>query len=39
VLLTGNPLENIIDTRSIQAVINRGALLTRTQLDSLITER
>ena len=39
VLLTGNPLENIIDTRSIQAVINRGALLTRAQLDSLITER
>ena len=39
VLLTGNPLENIIDTRRVQAVINRGALLTRAQLDSLITER
>ena len=39
VLLTGNPLENIIDTRSIQAVINRGALLTRVQLDGLITDR
>ena len=39
VLLTGNPLENIIDTRRVQAVINRGALLTRPQLDGLITER
>jgi cytosine/adenosine deaminase-related metal-dependent hydrolase len=39
VLLTGNPLEHIIDTRRVQAVINRGALLTRAQLDSLITER
>lgn len=39
VLLTGNPLENIIDTRRVQAVINRGALLTRAQLDGLITER
>ena len=39
VLLSGNPLENIIDTRRVQAVINRGALLTRAQLDSLITER
>ena len=39
VLLTGNPIENIIDTRSVQAVINRGALLRRAQLDSLITER
>lgn len=38
VLLTGNPLENIIDTRRVQAVINRGALLTRAQLDSLIIE-
>ncbi|MDC1116256.1 amidohydrolase family protein [Luminiphilus sp.] len=38
VLLTGNPLENIIDTRRVQAVINRGTLLTRAQLDSLITE-
>ena len=39
VLLTGNPLESIIDTRRVQAVINRGALLTRAQLDGLITER
>ena len=39
VLLTGNPLENIIDTRRVQAVINRGALLTRAQLDGLITDR
>ena len=39
VLLTGHPLENIIDTRRVQAVINRGALLTRAQLDGLITER
>ncbi|MDB2644877.1 amidohydrolase family protein [Luminiphilus sp.] len=39
VLLTSNPLENIIDTRRVQAVINRGTLLTRAQLDSLIAER
>jgi imidazolonepropionase-like amidohydrolase len=39
VLLTGNPLESIIDTRRVQAVINRGALLTREQLDGLITDR
>jgi len=39
VLLTGNPLENIIDTRRVQAVINRGTLLTRAQLDGLITDR
>ena len=39
VLLTGNPLESIIDTRRVQAVINRGALLNRAQLDSLITDR
>ena len=39
VLLTGNPLESIIDTRRVQAVINRGALLSRAQLDGLITER
>jgi hypothetical protein len=39
VLLTGTPLKNIIDTRRVQAVINRGALLTRAQLDGLITDR
>ena len=39
VLLTGNPLENIIDTRRVQAVINRGARLTRAQRESVITDR
>jgi len=39
VLLKGNPLENIIDTRRVKAIINRDALLTRAQQDSLITKR
>ena len=37
VLLTGNPAENIAKTRGVAAVINRGELLLRKQLDDLIT--
>ena len=37
VLLNANPLENIAATRSVEAVINRGVLLTREQLNSLVT--
>jgi hypothetical protein len=36
-LLTGNPAENIAKTRGVAAVINRGELLLRKQLDDLIT--
>jgi len=37
VLLSANPLEDITATRSVAAVINRGALLTRDQLNALVT--
>ena len=37
VLLNANPLEDITATRSVEAVINRGALLTREQLNQLVT--
>ena len=37
VLLSANPLEDITATRSVAAVINRGALLTRDQLSALVT--
>jgi len=37
VLLNANPLEDITATRSVEAVINRGALLTREQLSQLVT--
>ena len=37
VLLSANPLEDITATRSVEAVINRGALLTRDQLTALVT--
>ena len=37
VLLSANPLEDITATRSVEAVINRGALLTRDQLNALVT--
>ena len=36
VILKHNPLENISHTRSIQAVINKGHLLNRTQLDTIL---
>ena len=37
VLLNANPLEDITATRSVEAVINRGVLLTREQLNQLVT--
>lgn len=37
VLLSANPLEDIRATRSVEAVINRGVLLTRDQLNALVT--
>ena len=37
VLLNANPLEDITATRSVEAVINRGVLLTREQLSQLVT--
>lgn len=37
VLLSANPLEDITATRSVEAVINRGVLLTREQLSQLVT--
>ena len=37
VLLSANPLEDITATRSVEAVINRGVLLTRDQLNALVT--
>ena len=37
VLLRGNPTESIAKTRTVMAVINRGELLLRKQLDNLIT--
>ena len=37
VLLNANPLQDIIATRSVEAVINRGVLLTREQLNQLVT--
>ena len=37
VLLSANPLGDITATRSVEAVINRGVLLTRDQLNALVT--
>lgn len=37
VLLSANPLEDMTATRSVEAVINRGVLLTRAQLNALVT--
>ena len=36
VLLSGNPLEDITNTRTVQAVVTRGELLTREELDALV---
>lgn len=38
VLLSANPMENILNTRVIEAVIHKGKLLSRAQLDQLITQ-
>lgn len=36
VLLSGNPLSDITQTRSVQAVVTQGELLDRSELDALI---
>ena len=36
VLLAGNPLEDITRTRSVQAVVTKGQLLDRSELDALV---
>ena len=36
VLLTGNPLEDITLTRSVEAVVTRGRLPERMELDALV---
>lgn len=36
VLLAGNPLDDITQTRSVQAVVTRGRLLDRSALDALV---
>ena len=38
VLLSANPMENILNTRGIEAVIHKGKLLSRAQLDQLVTQ-
>jgi len=38
VLLDGNPLDDIRNTRKIRAMILRGKLLDRTALDQLLAE-
>jgi imidazolonepropionase-like amidohydrolase len=36
VLLSRNPLDDIANTRSVQAVVSKGELLTRAELDALV---
>lgn len=36
VLLTGNPLADIANTRTVEAVVSKGELLTRETLDALV---
>ena len=36
VLLSGNPLDDITQTRSVQAVVTKGELLDRAELDALV---
>jgi imidazolonepropionase-like amidohydrolase len=38
VLLTANPLEDIRNTRKIEAVVSKGKLLTRADLDKLLQD-
>lgn len=38
VLLTANPLEDIANTRTIEAVITRGTVLDRTTLDAMLED-
>ncbi|MBN8699615.1 MAG: amidohydrolase family protein [Chitinophagales bacterium] len=39
VLLNGNPLDNISNTKDIQAVINKGKLFTKPQLEFLLSSQ
>ena len=39
VLLSADPMDDILNTRSIEAVINRGKLLSRAHLNHLITQQ
>jgi len=36
VLLSASPLDDIANTRAIEAVVSKGALLTRPELDALV---
>jgi len=36
VLLSGNPMEDITNTRTVEAVVSRGQLLNREELDALV---
>jgi len=36
VLLAGNPLDDITNTRTVEAVVSKGKLLTREELDALV---
>ena len=36
VLLSGDPLADIVNTRTVEAVVTKGELLTRTELDALV---
>jgi hypothetical protein len=36
ILLSGNPLDDITQTRSVQAVVTKGQLLDRSELDALV---
>jgi hypothetical protein len=38
VLLSANPVEDITHTRTIEGVINKGAFMSRTQLDQLVID-
>ena len=37
VLLSANPLENIAHTRTVEAVINRGTVLSKAALEELVS--
>ena len=39
VLLSADPMDDILNTRSIEAVINQGKLLSRAHLNHLITQQ
>ena len=39
VLLSADPMDDILNTRSIEGVIHQGKLLSRDHLDQLVTQR